>query len=80
MQLSCIKEDYLAESNKYFKMNNEELIFDAIDAYYRFCKRNNYVYLQPCRSSTEVTWKYVYLYNINGLLAKYNRRTKKIIV
>ena len=28
---------------------------------------------------TKVTWKYVYLYNSNGLLAKYNRKTKEII-
>lgn len=52
---------------------------EAIDAYFEYCKKHGYIYQQPCRCSTVITWKYVYLYNINGLLAKYNRRTKRIV-
>lgn len=37
------------------------------------------VWQQPAQAMTKVTWKYVYLYNINGLLAKYNRKTKEIV-
>ena len=64
----------------------------ALKALISFHKRNPSVYDrygryvgermwgQPTRSMTEVTWKYVYLYNINGLLAKYNRQTKRIVI
>lgn len=38
------------------------------------------VWVQPCESQTKVGRKYVYLNNINGLIAKYNMRTGEIIL
>ena len=51
---------------------------NAVKAYHRHCKRKGYIYSQPGLSSSYETWKYVYLYNCNGLLAKYDRRKKRI--
>ena len=70
----------------------EKLHSEAIEALTQFFKNNPDVYdengrwvgvrrwVQPCESITKVTWKYVYLSNINGLIAKYNRRTGEIII
>ena len=35
---------------------------------------------QPCSNLTKATWKYVYLFNTNGLIAKYNRKSGEIII
>ena len=63
----------------------------ALNALIMFHKRNPNVYdengnwlgervwQQPARSMTKVTWKYVYLYNASGLLAKYNRKTMEFV-
>ena len=69
-------------------MNNENLFQEALKAYYRESEKqmrslgyskNEYSISQPCAGDTVVTWKYVYLNNINGQLAKYNHRSKVII-
>ena len=65
----------------------------AVEALMLFHKRNPDVYddetgewigqrrwVQPCEADSKVTWKYVYLSNTNGLIAKYNRRTGEIII
>lgn len=65
---------------------------EALDALIRFHEENPYVFdelgrfvgirswVQPDASMTRVTKRFVYLYNINGQLAKYNRRTHEIII
>ena len=57
-----------------------ENFYKAVMAYYRFCKRNMYFYNQPSISSSYETWKYVYLYNCNGYLAKYDKRKRRIVL
>jgi hypothetical protein len=72
---------------------NEPLLYEeALNAFIRYHKNHPDVYddngrwigtriwVQPSRSLSKVTWKYVYLNNINGLLAKYNRQKKEIII
>ena len=61
---------------KYY--DEEEEHDRATKALLRLAKRIGGQPLYPSRSLTEVTWKYVYLYNHDGLIAKYNRQTKKI--
>ena len=51
---------------------------DVYDEYGRY--QGQRLWIQPARELTRITWKYVYFSNINGLLAKYNRRTKEIII
>lgn len=51
---------------------------DVYDANGRWMGTREWV--QPCESYTRVTWKYVYLSNINGLIAKYNRMTGEVTI
>ncbi len=44
---------------------------DAVSAYYQYCNDNGIIFQQPCPYSSVVGRKYVYLNNINGLLARY---------
>ena len=57
----------------------EELELKAINAWYNYCKRNGYIYQQPYRSSMIVGRKYVHLSNINGPLAKYDIKRRRIV-
>lgn len=50
---------------------------DIIVLFYKYCKRNGYIFQQP--SLVEVKRKYAYLYNINRLIAKYVIRTHRFI-
>lgn len=62
--------------------DKEELIEKAYDAYFKEAKKTAPgmgTIIQPCRRDTVVGRKYVYLYNINGLLAKYVIKTGEII-
>lgn len=52
----------------------------AVDAYYRFCDDNGIIFQQPCPYSSVVGRKYVYLNNINGLLAKYIIKSGEITI
>lgn len=57
-----------------------ELEEKAIKAWYNYCKRNGVIYQQPSRGSVVVGRKYVYLSNINGDLAKYDFKRRRIVV
>ena len=59
---------------KTFHENNLD-VFDANGAW-----MGERMWIQPSESLTKVTWKYVYLSNINGLIAKYNRQTGEVII
>ena len=70
----------------------EELFNTALKAFIHYYKNHPDVYdenghwcgnrtwEQPCSSLSRITWKYVYLCNINGQLAKYNRQNGRIII
>ena len=62
---------------KYY--DEEEEHERATKALLRLARRNGWQPVYPSKGLTEVTWKYVYLYNHDGLIAKYNRRTRKIV-
>lgn len=51
----------------------------AVEAYVRYCKRNNLVYQQPDETLSRVERKYVYLENINGPLAEYDIEKRRIV-
>lgn len=55
---------------------------DAVDAYYNYCNDNGIIFQQPCKYSSEEDEDHtcVHLNNINGELAKYVIKTKRIIV
>ena len=65
---------------------------EALDALIKFHRENPSVYddfgryvgeriwVQPCQTDSVIGHKYVYLNNINGLIAKYNMRTGEIII
>lgn len=62
--------------------DEEELIEKAYDAYFKEVDKITFGMgsaNQPSRRDTVVGRKYVYLYNINGLLAKYVIKTGEII-
>ena len=70
----------------------KNLYYEALEALLLYHKNNPDVYdangrwlgvrrwQQPCCLLTKVTWKYVYLSNINGPIAKYNRKSGEIII
>ncbi|MDR2005320.1 MAG: hypothetical protein LBQ74_20040 [Prevotella sp.] len=58
----------------------DNLLDEAIMAYNDYCEDNGIIFQQPCKYSSETGRKYVYLNNTNGLLAKYDIKTKEIIV
>jgi hypothetical protein len=87
---SLVKQRF---SNKLkFKIMNEILLSQAIEAYFEVChqgipvtdrKGNVYsmlVYQQPSQSDSIIGRKYVYLRNCNGELARYNIKTGEITV
>lgn len=53
---------------------------DAVDAYSEYCDDNGIIFQQPCAEDSFTDEDYVYLYNVNGQLAKYKIATKEIIV
>ena len=68
-----------------------DLFIEAVRAYAKACKNGTPIlfpdgeyrsltYCEPSEASTEIVRKYVYLRNSNGLLAKYNIKTRRIIV
>lgn len=58
----------------------EHSIFEtAVEAYLRYCKRNNFVYQQPDKALSRVERKYVYLENVNGPLAEYDIEKRRIV-
>ena len=50
----------------------------AVKAYVRYCQNNGLIYQQPNEALCRVDQKYVYLENINGLLAKYDIKERRI--
>ena len=68
-----------------------DLYDEALDALMKYHRYNPNVkdeygrvlgvrrWVQPSRSLSRTTWKYVYLNNINGLVAKYEIKNKKIV-
>ena len=68
-----------------------DLFIEAVRAYAKACKYGTPIlfhdgeyrsltYCEPSETTTEIGRKYVYLRNCNGLLAKYNIKTRQIIV
>lgn len=60
-------------------MNKKQLYDEAVTAYVKHCKQNDFIYQQPSQALCTIGWKYVHLRNVNGRVAKYNHR-KKVIV
>jgi hypothetical protein len=58
--------------------DDRELFFVAAAAYQRFCKKNGFTNAQPSESDSAIGTKYVRLKNINGALAKFNIKTRRI--
>lgn len=58
---------------------NRKLYDEAVSAWEKCCLEKGAVFQQPNRYLSEIGTKYVYLRNINGLLAKYDIQAKKII-
>ena len=68
------------------------IVDQAIDAWYEVCRRgmpvkdlkgyvySMLVYQQPSRYDSTIGRKYVYLRNCNGLIARYNIKTREITV
>lgn len=52
---------------------------DAVRAYAKYCKKNNYIFSQPNESLSVVGRKYVHLENSDGKLGKYEIATGKFI-
>lgn len=50
---------------------------EILNAYLAYCLTNNIIVQQP--SVIEVKRKYAYLYNANGIIAKYVIKTGKVI-
>jgi len=48
-------------------------------AYLNWCKRTRTVHIQPDSSAFELNRPFVLLSNVNGLLAKYNYRTNRLV-
>lgn len=59
----------------------EDSIFEtAVKAYGHYCKNNGIIYDQPSESMSTIGRKYVYLENSHGTLARYDIKTKRIIL
>lgn len=69
----------------------KDLFMEAVRAYARVCKNGTPImcpngeyrslsYCEPSESLSEVGRKYVYLYNCNGRLVRYNIKKKEIII
>lgn len=69
----------------------KDLVSEAIRAYQKVCKNGTPIlfpngeyhpllYCAPSESSTVIGRKYVYLYNGNGMVARYVIKTQQIIV
>lgn len=70
----------------------KDSFLEAVKALQKYFKNNPEVYdtngrwvgvrrwVQPCESDTKTTRRFVYLSNINGLIAKYNRTTGEITI
>lgn len=50
---------------------------EILNAYLAYCSTNNILLQQP--SVIEVKRKYAYLYNVNGIIAKYVIKTGEMI-
>jgi hypothetical protein len=58
-------------------MEHTEEEYAIIEKYYRYCKRNGYIFDQP--SVVEIGRKYAYLYNCNGLITKYVLKNHRFV-
>lgn len=60
--------------------DSPDLFQEASIALEKYCKKNGQIFDFPSADMSEIGTKYVYLRNVNGLLAKYDIERKIIVV
>lgn len=60
-------------------MINDKILSKAIDAYYRFCDENGFLYQEPSSAYSEVINGGAILRNVQGFLGKYSVEKDTII-
>ena len=57
-----------------------ELILKAFRAYYTRCRKERCICPQPEEQDTVMGNRYIYLYNTDGCIAKYDYRKGKLVI
>ena len=69
---ALIDEGLAVNSKRHNVIFNDDLVKDVVQKYFDYYGKTASF---PSVGLTEITWKYVRLYNTHGLLATYNRKT-----